>query len=180
MKKWQTLSSKKVYSSPYLTVYEHDVIRPNNVRAPYYSIERRNFSVVIPLNDKKETYLVSQYRYPTSRYSWEFPMGSVVNKTPLEMAQQELGEETGITAKEWREIGSFYIANSISNQKVSVFVAQSLSLGKPHPEENELLEVQKISIKKVDMMIAQGKILDGPTICAFHLLEVYLNKSSNL
>lgn len=170
-KDWKTLSSKIVYGNSFLRIREDDVVRPNGVRAPYYVLERQPFSIIIPLTKKDETYLVCQYRYPVKRYSWEFPMGNADGRSALETAKAELKEETGLKAKKYHQIGSFFVANGHSNQRAHVFIAQQLVEGKAEPEQNEFLEVKKMPIKKVGEMISKAEILDAPTIVAYHLLE---------
>ena len=174
-RKWKTLSSRIVYRNPFFRIREDDVVRPNGIRAPYFVLERESFSIIIPLTKRGETYLVGQYRYPVKKYSWEFPMGLVEGKSPLETAKIELREETGLRAGKFCQIGSFYVANGHSNQRAYVFVAQDLTEGEPEPEENEFLEIKKISLKEMGEMIKKGEILDGPTIVAYHFLEGYLN-----
>lgn len=172
----QTLSSKIVYSNPFMRIREDDVIRPNGVRAPYFVLERGQFSIIIPLTKKNEIYLVGQYRYAVDFYSWEFPMGFVEGLKPLAIARQELKEETGLIAKKWDLLGKFHVAPGHSSQKAYVFVAQDLVEGEKEPEENEFLEVKKVSLNQVGEMIKKGKILDGPTIVAYHFLlgEVFI------
>lgn len=170
-KKWRMLSSKTVYKNPFMKIRKDKVVRPNGVAAPYYVLDRpSSFSIIIPLDKNLKTYLVGQYRYPTNFYSWEFPMGGVSGLSPLKMAKRELKEETGLLAKKWQKIGQFQVAPGHCSQEAFVFVACELKQGEPEPEENEFLEVKKMSIKRVGEMIAEGKILDGPTIVAYHLL----------
>lgn len=174
MDKWKTLGSKLIYTNPYYTLIEEDVVRPNGNRAPYYILERPHFSIIIPITAENDTYLVGQYRYAVSEYSWEFPMGAVSNKSSLEIAKIELSEETGLLANDWKRIGKLNIAPGYSRQKAYVYLAKQLTQRKSHPEQNEFLKVKKISLSKVRDLIANGKILDGPTICAYYFLEIYL------
>lgn len=179
MKGWNTLSSKLIHENPFMRLVAYDVVRPNGYRGPYYVLERTDYAMIIPLTEKNETYLVGQYRYPIKKYSWEFPSGSVIGKSQRETARIELEEETGIHASKWTLIGRFCGAPGHNRQKTKVFVAQDLIQKKAQPEQNELLEIKKLPIVQVGEMIVQGKIIDGPTICAYHLLEVYWKKNYN-
>jgi len=180
-KKWKTLSSKIVYKNPFMKIREDEVIKPNGKASPFYVLDRFSpFSIIIPLEDDLKTYLVGQYRYSTKYYSWEFPMGGVINLSPLAIAKQELKEETGFSAKRWERLGKFQVSPGHASQEGFVFLAQDLKEGEPEPEENEFLEVKKMSIKKVGEMIKKGEILDGPTIIAYHLLEQHLELKSDV
>ncbi|MCR4263946.1 MAG: NUDIX hydrolase [Candidatus Roizmanbacteria bacterium] len=173
-KNWKIITSTIDYENPFFKIFKKSLIRPDGTESTYYVLERETsfFSIVIPLTDTHETYLIGQYRVPTGKYSWELPMGGVVGKEPLETAQQELIEETGLRAKHWEDLGWFYVANGHTNQRGYVFLAQELSQGEARPEAGEFLEVKKVPIKQVGLMIKNGEIKDGPTISAYQLLNL--------
>lgn len=175
--KWEKLGSKVIYENPFIKLHEDTVRRTNGKIAPYYVLEKYQMAVTIPLTDDGYSYLVGQYRYAPRFYSWEFPMGSVEGKKPHEIAQIELKEETGLTAQDWRGIGTFYVAPGILNQKAYVFVARILSTGKATPSSGEFLKVKKAPLAYVHKLINEGVIQDGPTICAYHLLTLHLKQN---
>ncbi len=177
MKGWKTYSSEVVHQNPFMKLVKHDVERPNGYRSPYFVLERPGFSIIIPILKNKRTILVGQYRYTVNYYSWEFPMGSVKGKKPIDVARQELVEETGYLTNKIYFIGKFYVAPGYANQSASVLIASDLYKGKMQPEIGEILQVKQVSLTKIGEMIARQEILDGPTICAYHLLEVYLSKN---
>jgi 8-oxo-dGTP pyrophosphatase MutT (NUDIX family) len=166
---WKLINRKLVHANPYFQVYEQDMLRPNGTETNYYVVDRYSpFSIIIPLTLSNETYLVNQYRIPTGKTSWEFPMGGVIGKKPLEIAKQELKEELGMTAKKWEKIGWFYVAHGFTSQKGYVFIARDLAHGEPEPEAGEFLEIKKFPIKQIGTMIQSGMIKDAPTITAYH------------
>lgn len=175
---WTTLSKKREYTNPFMAIWRHEVIRDNGHRGPYYVLERdtagRYFSIIIPLTKDLKTVLVGQYRYPVGYYSWEFPMGHAEGKDFLETAKIELREETGIEAATWEKIGSFFTAPGYSSEAAQVFVAKDISFGQKKISETEVLETKTVLISNVKEMIKKGRILDGPTIVAYHYLEIYL------
>ncbi len=173
---WKVISSKTVAKNPFMILKESLVERPNGNILPYYHLNQLHFSVVIPVDNKKFTYLVGQYRFAIKQYSWEFPMGHVHNSSPKKMAEIELSQETGISAKKFTYLGEFYIGNANSDQKASVYLAQDLTFGKSHSEANEFLEIKKVSLKNIAEMIKKGEITDGPSIGAFQLFNLNSKK----
>lgn len=166
------MSEKLEYENPFMQVYRQEVIRPDGAKKPYWVLDRRgDFSVIIPIFPDNTTMLVGQYRVPTKQYHWEFPMGMVAGATPLLTAKEELRQETGIRAKKWDKIGHFYLAPGFSGQRSFIFVAKELTLGENEPEDDEYIDVKRLPLENVKQMIKSGKIADGPTIIAFHLLE---------
>src|SRR5574340_1052738 len=100
---WTTLSSEKVYDSPWIGLTKHDVTNPSGNPGTYSVVHFKNLAIgIIALGENNDTWLVGQYRYPIDEYTWEIPEGGgKIGIPPLESAKRELKEETGITAKKW-------------------------------------------------------------------------------
>ena len=179
-KPWKKLSLKITYkNSPYWHVEEHKVIRPDGNKGTYAHIRNGDFVVVIPLLDNdKSTYLVRQWRYPIDQNSWELSMGKMEkDEKPLQSAKREFEEELGLKAKKWQKIGYSHLANGISNEGFSIFVARDFFPGEQKLESTELdMIIKKVSLKKVNEMIAKGQLTDSPTITAMYYLNLYLKK----
>ena len=121
-------------------------------------------------------HLVEQYRYPTGARSWEFPSGSFPPGTTgsvEEMAASELAEETGFKAGSWRALGRLDVASGTTGQRVHVFLASDLVPGEPHREPAEQDMVQRwFSRTRVEQMIRDGVITDGPSVAAYLLMTL--------
>ena len=100
---WQVLSSAVQYENPWISVREDQVLNPAGGPGIYGVVSMKNKAIgIIPVDAGGYTWLVGQYRYPLSEYSWEIPMGGgPVALDVLESAQRELREETGFTARRW-------------------------------------------------------------------------------
>ena len=170
---WKQLSSKIVYENPWLRLQEDRVISPGGENYHYSFLAGNDAVIVIALN-QKSLFLLQEYRYPTKRSLWGLPAGIIsAGETPLEAAQRELFEETGITAKAWKKQGTFFV-NPGSNQcKFHVFSATGLNLSKKeigHQEGNEsILAIKPFPIEIVKKMIRQNKIECGQSLAALHL-----------
>lgn len=165
------LSEKLEYENPFMQIYRQEVVRPDGNKKPYWVLDRKgDFSVIIPIFPDNTTVLVGQYRVPTKRYLWEFPMGMVKGATPLATAKEELRQETGLRARKWEKLGYFYISPGFSGQRSFIYVARDIREGKNEPEDDEYIAVKRVSLKKVQQMIQDEKIVDAPTIIAFYFL----------
>ena len=106
---YQTLFSATDYKNPYMQVIKDQVKLPNGHIKSFYVLDRYSpFSIIIPLIDHHATILVGQYRYPAKYYSWEFPMGQVKGKSPLQMAKIELKQEIGADAHIGRKNNGYF------------------------------------------------------------------------
>ena len=175
---WQTLDSKIVYENPWIRVTHRNVINPNGKKGIYGVVHFKNKAIaIIPLDEDNNTWLVGQYRYTLSEYSWEVPEGGGPHESaPIESAKRELLEETGITAKEWKEVGKLHLSNSVTNEEGLVFVARDLSYGEAEPEETEDLQIKKLPFEEVVEMVMRGGITDALAVAAILKVKLLLDR----
>ncbi|MBX7207517.1 MAG: NUDIX hydrolase [Verrucomicrobiaceae bacterium] len=172
---WKTLSSREVYSNPWIRVREDQVINPSGKPGIYGVVEYKNRAVgVIPIDDEGHTWLVGQYRYTHDRYEWEIPEGGCPEgEELLDCAARELLEETGIIAREFEMIlDGIQLSNSVSDEKAYIFVARDLSFVGAAPEDTEKIEVRRVPLTQAIDMALRGEILDAMSVVG--LLRVAL------
>jgi len=165
---WTTLSSEKVYDSPWVSLTKHEVLNPNGNPGTYSVVHFKNLAIgILALDKDHNTWIVGQYRYPLKSYSWEIPEGGgKLDVDPLDSAKRELHEETGITANKWTKIQEMHLSNSASDEFCILYVAQDLSFGEPEPEDDEQLEVRKLHFDELYKMVESGEITDSLTVAA--------------
>ena len=164
---WKTLSTREVYSNPWIRVREDQVINPSGNPGIYGVVEYKNRAVgVIPIDDEGFTWLVGQYRYTHDIYEWEIPEGGCPEgESLIECAKRELLEETGIIARDYEMIfDGIQLSNSVSNEKAWIFVARGLSFVNATPEETEKIEVKKVPLAQAIEMALNGDIRDAMSV----------------
>jgi 8-oxo-dGTP pyrophosphatase MutT (NUDIX family) len=171
---WQITSEKAVYDNPWINVTEYEVINPSGNPGIYGKVHFKNLAIgVLPLDTELNTYLVGQYRFPLSQYSWEVPEGGGPEGTdPLASAQRELLEETGLKANNWTEIQRLHLSNSVSDELSILYLARDLKQFEAEPEDTEQLIVHKLPFAEVYQMVCDGTITDAMTVAA--VLKVQL------
>lgn len=165
---WKTISTKEIYQNPWIKLDEHQVLNPKGNAGLYGTIHFKNLAIgILPLDEKLNTWIVGQYRFPINKYSWEIPEGGGNrNISALESAQRELLEETGIIAKEYIKIQEMYLSNSASDEFAILYLARNLTFTTPQPEESEELQIKKIPFDDLYQMVLKGEILDSLTVAA--------------
>lgn len=164
---WTTLSGEVKYDNPWITVTEFQVINPSGGRGIYGKVHFKNRAIgIIPLDKELNTWLVGQYRYTLDAWHWEIPEGGgPLERSPLESAQRELQEETGLTAASWTQIVHLHTSNSVTDEEGHIFLAEDLTEGNSAPEETEAdLKVWKLPFKDALAMVLDGKITDSMSV----------------
>ena len=101
--------------------------------------------------------------------------GGEVGVEPIDLARQELQEETGLAAEEFKPIGNLYLDAGLRDDLASVFLAIQLHGEiKPNYEGEAIAEILPFSLTEVDAMIRSGGITDSISIAALALARPYI------
>ena len=160
---WTRHARRVAYENPWIVVWHDDVTRPDGGPGIYGVVHFRNAaSGVVVLDDSDRLLLVGQHRYTLDAYSWEIPEGGVApNEDPLEGIQRELREETGVSAREWRQIATYALSNSITDELGLLWLATGLSEGEAAPDPTEDLAVRWVPFDEALAMTVDGRITDA-------------------
>lgn len=106
----------------------------------------------------------------------EVPAGTLEQgEDPDACAVRELIEETGYAAKTWRKLLSCYMAPGYSNEVIHIYMAEGLEQVGSSPEEDEFINVERISFDDALKMIEDNTIMDSKTITG---VLAYLTRTS--
>jgi len=176
MKNWITKSSKIVYKNQRFSIREDQIVRPDGTEGFYHVVDRPSVVVIVPITKNGEIYFIQINRYTTKENCWELPAGSSDNQNELLAAKRELEEETGLTSDNWLDLGTIEVTPGMTGQLEYVFVARDVGLTSKHKQDEEnIINMQKFSYKKVLEMIKNGEIANGPTISAIMKPSLVLN-----
>jgi 8-oxo-dGTP pyrophosphatase MutT (NUDIX family) len=171
----ERLSSRIVYTNPWMTVREDSVRWLDGSTGIYGVVEKPDFALVLP-RWTGGFWLVEQYRYPVARRAWEFPQGSWghgAGGSAAELARRELAEETGLRAETITHIGHLFEAYGFSTQGFDVYLATDLTHGEPDREGTEQDMIHRaFSDAEVKEMVLAGDIVDAPSIAALTLYNL--------
>jgi ADP-ribose pyrophosphatase len=124
--------------------------------------------VMMAVDAKNRVMLVRQYRMPAKQLLWELPAGKTDDgETVAQAAKRELIEETGLRAKKWKKLVSFFPSPGYVEEKMTIFLATDLTEGEAQPMEDERIETRWFTKKELRKMIVSNKILDSKTMIGF-------------
>jgi len=171
---WTIKNSKAIYQNAWIDVTEFEVLNPAGNPGIYGKVHYKNIAVgVVPITADMHTYLVGQYRFALSAYSWEIPEGGCPEGTdPMQTAIRELKEETGLVAGQYKELMRLHLSNSVSDELAIIYWAKQLTQQDAAPEETEALQIKKVSLSAAYAMVANGTITDAISVAALTKIEL--------
>ena len=160
----KTVFRGKVFTVSVDTVQEGDATYQRDV------VHHPGSAVIIPLFPDETVALVKQYRHPAVRYLLEVPAGTLEEREDPEIgAGRELEEELGLVAGRLDLLSEFFVSPGFCEEKMWVYLATELTNTKQNLDEDEIIEVVKISLQEALEMISDGEIQDAKTIIALLL-----------
>jgi ADP-ribose pyrophosphatase len=123
--------------------------------------------VIIPQLEDSRLVLIEQYRFAVGATLLEFPAGTLeLGEAPLECAKRELIEETGYRAEHWRALGVTYPSPGYCDEQQHLLMATGLVPEHAAADEDEILEVKRLTVQEVERAIADGTLVDAKSIAA--------------
>ena len=148
-----------------ISVHSERVELTNGGHTYFDIVKHPGGSVIAAIDDQNNLCLLKQWRHAVQQFIWEFPAGCLeVTEPPLETAIRELEEETGIIAKQWRDLGYVVPSPGFCNEKLYFFEARDLSKGTLKLDEAEQLEAHWLPLEKIKDMARAGEIIDAKSL----------------
>ena len=159
------ISREEIFDGAVLHVVKDKILLPDGNTSFREFCLHKGAVAVIPVTDDNEVILVRQFRYAHHREFLEIPAGKFdfIGEDPLEAAKRELEEETGAKAKRYIDLGILDTTPALIDEKIHMFLAEGLSFGESHPDEDEFLSVERIPLTELVDMVMSGKIRDAKT-----------------
>jgi ADP-ribose pyrophosphatase len=135
-------------------------------------VEHPGAVAIVPIDDKQQIILVKQYRAAVGKITIEVPAGTLSpGEDPLVCAHRELKEETGYQAAQIDRIGGVHTAPGISSEFITLYLATGLTAGESAAEEDEAIELLRVSLPQAIEMIHDGSINDAKSVSALLLAK---------
>jgi ADP-ribose pyrophosphatase len=163
------------YRGPVFSVMTDDVLEPTGVRVRRDVVRHTGSIVILAVEEsgsEPRVLIEKQYRHAAGRFLYELPAGRIdEGENELKAAKRELREETGYSARKWKKILHFWASPGFVAETMSVYLASDLTLGNAEPEDDEVIEISLVPLRKAVSMVIDGTIQDAKTIAGVLWLD---------
>jgi ADP-ribose pyrophosphatase len=166
---WRTLSTRPVYTNPWVHVREDIAEMPDGRHTLYGVIVCKPALGVLPFVDHDTVVLVGQYRYVFGRFFWEIPTGAQEpGEDERAGAARELAEETGYRAGRLEKLCSVQTSKSVVDETAHLYLATDLApVGHALAgDATEFIEVRTFPFAEAVRMVERGEIQDAMSVIA--------------
>lgn len=163
------LSSESVYQGSLIDVRKDTVRLPNGKTTVREVVVHPEVVVMLPVLDDGRIVFVRQYRYAAGETLLEIPAGGIdQGETADHAARREMKEETGYDVGSLERMASFYSSPGFTTELMHLYLVTDLTPGTP-TEENDLIEVECLSLEEAMQQLGSGQMRDAKTIAALSL-----------
>lgn len=201
MNKYELLKRDIKYKAHRVKVYEDTLVRPDGKKVYYDFVENRNGSGVLLVDKDEKLLFVKQYRNSINDYDIEIPAGcaenfdadsrDVKNQTEeayktddflkadnpfYKCAIREAQEETGLIPGKLHFVNYILAAAGLFSERTAVYIGTDLEEGSLNRDEDEFIEIIKLSPEEAMDYINIGRINDSKTIIAIQAYMLLRDK----
>ncbi len=173
----KTIKSTEIFDGRVVHLRVDEVELPTGKKSTRELIRHPGGVGVVAVDDQNHVLMVRQYRKPLEQTLLEIPAGKLeAGEDPKECAARELEEETGYCAKNFTYLDYFIPTPGYCDEKIHIYLAKDLYQGNIHPDEDEILNVERYPLEQLIDMIAAGDLKDGKTIIGLLKYQFLQNK----
>jgi ADP-ribose pyrophosphatase len=168
---------REVYKGRIVDLRIARVTLPNGATVDLELMHHEGAAAVAAVDDAGRVTLIRQYRHAAGGYLWELPAGILAgaDEPPERCAARELREEAGVSAQEFRHLGTIFTSPGFCDERIHLFLARGLEDVEHARDADEVIaEVIPIPLTEALAMIRRGEIVDGKTVAGLHLAAAAL------
>ncbi len=158
----QIIARRRIHEGTVVNLRVDSVRMPDGRTATREVVEHMPAVAVVPVDADGDIVLVRQWRVPAGGALLEIPAGSTDDgEEPDVAAQRELQEETGYRAGRLTRLCGFWVAPGYCTEYIHVYLAEDLQESRLTADEDENIEVERVSLAGALSMIERGEIEDA-------------------
>ncbi len=169
----ETIKKESIFTGRIIDLSVHEVKRPDGKTSKREVVNHPGAVAIIAFTKEGKLILVKQFRKALEKVIAEIPAGKLEKgEDPLECAKRELEEETGVIAKAWTPLGSFYTSPGFADECIYLYLAEGLTEGQAGTDEDEFVEQMEVTLEEALSMIDEQMIHDAKTVYAIQYWQL--------
>jgi len=167
---YSLIRSDIVFKGKIFDVRVDEVLDPNGRRMRVDLVVHTPSVALVPMDAEGMIWFVRQYRHPAGEWLLELPAGSVrAGEDLLECARRECREEIGMSPGNLTSLGGSFIAPGYSTEFLHFYLAQDLTPAPLPPDEDEDLQVLRLTKEEALGHLREGSLRDTKSIAGLFL-----------
>lgn len=172
-----TLNSNLMFEGKIIRVEKDDVQLEDGSQAFREVVRHSGGVCILALTDKEEILLVKQFRYPHGAVTIELPAGKLeYGENHEACGKRELLEECGCTADSFIYLGKLFPTPAYCSEVIHMYLAKGLHFGNQDLDNDEFLDVEKMSFTEAVSKVLNGEFPDAKTQIAILKYAVMKNQ----
>ena len=182
---WEEIETEHIVEDEWIDFRKSTYRYPDGrIFSPYYSYSRRDYTVIVALDEDGNYICVRQFRQGIKEVTTEFPAGGIERtdgkeygsrdaaEAALDCAKRELREETGYESDDWTHLITVPSNATISDNYAYVFMAKNCrKAGDQKLDDTEYLNVEKHTADEIEELIRSGKFQQAVHVMAWLLAK---------
>ncbi len=167
-----TVSKEEIFQGHLLTLEVHQVELEDGSRSVRELVWHADAVCVVVLTKDGNTVLVRQFRKAVEQSILEIPAGKIdPGEDALAAAVRELEEEVGYLSGDVRHVMDFYSSPGFCNEKLSLYLAENVTLGEQRLDEGEFIELVTLPWEEAVAMAMRGELGDAKTVAGIFAVD---------
>ena len=173
-----TAQRTSIYQGRVIELSVETTMLPNGQSVSLEIVHHPGGAAIVAVDEDRRLCMLRQYRHAAGGWIWELPAGKRESgEDPLQTAQRELEEETGLRAAAWFKLGTTLTTPGFCDEVIHLYMAQGLTAVAPHIETHELIECHWLPWAQACEWVYDGTLTDAKSIIGIHLAKLALNTS---
>ncbi len=174
---YEIVMSRPIYENPWITVREDEVRHRGGEEAKYGVVTMKPGVTVLPMEDDGTVHLVREFKYALGEHSLEAVSGGLESgETPEQAGLREIGEEVGLVAAEWIDMGLVNPFTTVIHSPNHMFLARELSTLRRTAATSEHVEEVRMPFEQAVEAVLRGEITHGASCVLILKTQQFLSR----
>lgn len=174
---YTVVHSRPIYENPWVKLREDRVTDLKHKESTFGVITMKPGVTVLPMDDSGNVRLVREFKYGIGEPTLEAVSGAIESgETPEQAGLRELGEEIGLIAAEWVDMGLVNPFTTIVNSPNHTFLARNLSRIRRRPDAPEQIETVTMPFADALQAVLDGSITHAASCVLILKTHLFLQR----